>query len=105
MLRQFDTRNKIKVNQQADSENEKVMIDNYAHKQLNSENQKISDHNYVYDQPEIICKFDNSTIIQKNTEEYKLSISNKQEELFKLKATIDKNIQDLNNKLQEIDNN
>jgi len=99
MLRQFDTRNKIKINEQSNTENQKVMFNNYVYEQLEPE------HNYVYEQPEIICKFDNSSIIQKNTEEYKLSISNKQEELLKLKTAIDKNIQDLSNKLEEIDNN
>lgn len=105
MLRQFDTRNKIKINEKSDTENQKVMFNNYVYEQLEPESQKTPEHNYVYEEPEIICKFDNSSIIQKNTEEYKLSISNKQEELLKLKTAIDKNIQDLSNKLEEIDNN
>lgn len=108
MLRNFDTRGRLKVSEPLASVNTKL-TEPIQYKNNSNYEFKYSEPNPTSDMEpnptSNMCNFDNTELKKKNTESYKVSIAKQQEDLLNMKNKIDVNIESLNNKLQQIENN
>jgi len=100
MLRNFETRGKLKVNKPLESVNTKL-TEPIQYKNSSNYEFKYSEPNPTSD----MCNFDNTELKKKNATSYKLSITNQQEDLLNMKNKIDANIESLNDKLQQFESN
>ena len=108
MLRNFETRGKLKVSEQNESVNAKLVESVNAKLTEPVEYKNASNYEFKYSEPNPtsdMCNFDNTELKKKNAENYKLSIAKQQEELLNMKSKIDANIESLNYKLQQFENN
>jgi hypothetical protein len=108
MLRNFETRGKLKVSEQNESINTKLVESVNTKLAEPIEYKNASNYEFKYSEPNPtsdMCNFDNTELKKKNTENYKLSIAKQQEDLLNMKNKIDANIESLNYKLQQFENN